>query len=176
MEQKSIIQRVETASLSALAENVLTVASWANMCVATAECCTGGQISALLSGVERLASWFRGGVVAHSNETVAALLGVPLAELELNGGGSREIAIDMAQGALRLARSDVAVAVFGHAGPVGRPNNGLVHIAAVDHVGRIKHNEFRFGEVSYGEGRLLATASALTMLHEAIVMAERSHF
>lgn len=176
MEQKSIVQRVETASLAALAENVLTVASWANMCVAVAEGCTGGQVSALLSGVERLGNWFRCGVVAHSNEAAATLLGIPLHELQRTGGVSREIAIAMAEGAMRTARADVAVAICGYAGPVGRSNNGLVHIAAIDHVGRVKHNEFRFGEVSCSEGRLLATASALTMLHDTIVRAERSHF
>jgi PncC family amidohydrolase len=176
VEQKSIVQRVETASLSALAENVLTVASWANMCIASAEGCTGGQISALLSGIERVGSWFRCGLVAHSNEATAALLGIPLGELERDGGVSREIAIAMSEGALRIARADVAVGVCGHTGPMGRHNNGLVHIAVTDQVGRVKHNEFRFGEVGCAEGRLLATASALTMLHEAIVKAERSHF
>lgn len=176
MEQKTIVQRVETASLSALAENVLTVASWANMGIATAEGCTGGQISALLSGVERLGNWFRCGVVAHSNEAAAALLGIPMSELERGGGVSREIAIAMATGALRSARADVAVGVCGHAGPMGRRDNGLVHIAVTDQVGRVKHNEFRFGDVNCSEGRLLATASALSMLHDAIVKAERTHF
>jgi nicotinamide-nucleotide amidase len=176
VEQKSLVQRVETASLSALAENVLTVANWANQSIATAEGCTGGQLSALLSGVERTSKWFRCGVVAHSNEAAAALLGIPLGDLERHGGVSREIAIAMAEGALRVARADVAVAVCGHAGPAGRPGNGLVHIAVTDQVGRVKHNEFRFGEVNRSEGRLLATASALSMLHDAIVKAERSHF
>jgi PncC family amidohydrolase len=176
VEQKTIVQRVESASLSALAENVLTVASWANMRIATAEGCTGGQISALLSGVERLSAWFRCGVVAHSNEAAAALLGISMDELERSGGVSREIAIAMAESALRTARADVAVGVCGHAGPVGKRDNGLVHIAVTDQVGRMKHNEFHFGEVSCGEGRLLATASALSMLHDAIVKAERSHF
>lgn len=175
MQQTSVVQRVETASLSALAENVLTVAGWANMRIATAEGCTGGQISALLSGVEGVGSWFRCGVVAHSNEA-AALLGIPLHELERDGGVSADVAMAMAEGVRRVAHADVAVAVCGHTGPLGRPDNGLVHIAVVDHVGRIRHNEFRFGEVRTGEGRLLATASALNMLHEAIVRAERSHF
>ena len=146
------------------------------MCIASAEGCTGGQISALLSGVERLGNWFRCGVVAHSNEVAAALLDVPMDELQRSGGVSREIAIAMAEGALRTARADVAVGVCGHAGPIGRRDNGLVHIAVTDQVGRVKHNEYRFGEVTCSEGRLLATASALNMLHDAIVKAERSHF
>ncbi len=85
----------------------------------TAESCTGGLIAALLTSVPGSSNWFKGSVVAYSNEVKEKVLGADPAILEKHGAVSEETAIAMAGGARRLLNVDYALAVTGIAGPGG---------------------------------------------------------
>ncbi len=87
--------------------------------LATAESCTGGLIAAACTGLAGSSDWFERGFVTYSNESKHELLGVPLALIAQHGAVSAEVAVAMADGALRQSRADVAVAVTGVAGPTG---------------------------------------------------------
>ena len=99
--------------------------------LATAESCTGGLIGATITAVPGVSECYGFGVVTYANEAKEKLLDVNHATLETFGAVSPETAKEMADGALKLSGSDIAVAVTGIAGPGGGTEEkpvGLVYI------------------------------------------------
>ena len=90
-----------------------------SLCIATAESCTGGLIAAACTAVAGSSDWFERGFVTYSNAAKTELLGVPEALLRAHGAVSEPVALAMAEGALRRAPVQRAVAVTGIAGPGG---------------------------------------------------------
>lgn len=86
---------------------------------AAAESCTGGWIAKVITDIPGASRCFSYGIVSYSNGAKEALLGVSPATLESYGAVSEETVREMADGALRLSGSDLAVAVSGIAGPGG---------------------------------------------------------
>lgn len=87
--------------------------------VTTAESCTGGWIAKALTDVPGSSQWFGEGFVTYSNDAKVRTLGVSRAALTRQGAVSAAIARAMAQGAIRRAGAELAVAVTGIAGPDG---------------------------------------------------------
>lgn len=87
--------------------------------IATAESCTGGWIAKTLTDVPGSSAWFERGFVTYSNDAKQDMLGVQEELIRRFGAVSGECVAAMAEGALRVGRSDVAVAVSGIAGPDG---------------------------------------------------------
>lgn len=85
----------------------------------TAESCTGGWIAKACTDRPGSSQWFRGGIVAYTNELKATLLGVQDRTLAEQGAVSEATVREMAAGALDRLGGDVAVAVSGIAGPEG---------------------------------------------------------
>lgn len=89
------------------------------MSLSTAESCTGGGVAALVTSVPGSSEYFKGGIVAYSNEVKMRLLGVSPEMLEKHGAVSRETVIEMVRGAMKTLKTDCAVATSGVAGPGG---------------------------------------------------------
>jgi nicotinamide-nucleotide amidase len=87
--------------------------------VATAESCSGGWISKVLTDIPGSSEWFSEGFVTYSNESKTRRLGVRRSVLRKSGAVSRATAKAMASGALRRAKAHASVAVTGIAGPGG---------------------------------------------------------
>jgi nicotinamide-nucleotide amidase len=87
--------------------------------LAVAESCSGGLLAARITNLPGASEYFRGGVVAYSNEAKSELLGVDQAAIEEHGAVSPEVAGQMARGALQRFDADVAVSITGIAGPGG---------------------------------------------------------
>jgi nicotinamide-nucleotide amidase len=87
--------------------------------VSTAESCTGGRIAHKITAVPGSSEYFKGGVVAYSNEMKINILGVNPDDIKKFGAVSPEIALQMAEGARKISNSDYAVATTGIAGPTG---------------------------------------------------------
>ncbi len=85
----------------------------------TAESCTGGLIAAACTSVAGSSDWFERGFVTYSNEAKTEMLGVDVALIAAHGAVSAEVALAMANGALKHSRGDISVAVTGIAGPGG---------------------------------------------------------
>jgi nicotinamide-nucleotide amidase len=99
--------------------------------LSTAESCTGGSISDHITDVPGSSDYFRGGVVAYSNDHKKSLLGVTETVLRKHGAVSPECVIQMATGARERFGSDYALAVSGIAGPAGGTEAkpvGLVYV------------------------------------------------
>jgi len=85
----------------------------------TAESCTGGLIAGACTDLSGSSAWFERGFVTYSNAAKTELLGVPAALIAAHGAVSEPVARAMAEGAVRHAPAQVAVAVTGVAGPTG---------------------------------------------------------
>lgn len=102
-----------------LAKEVIATATAKGLTVGTAESCTGGLISGVLTAVPGASAAYFGGVVTYSNAMKTELLGVPEALFAGYGAVSEEVARAMAEGARKRLGVDVAVSVTGIAGPGG---------------------------------------------------------
>ncbi|MGV3344681.1 nicotinamide-nucleotide amidase [Enterobacteriaceae bacterium LUAb1] len=87
--------------------------------VTTAESCTGGWIAKVLTDVAGSSAWFERGFVTYSNEAKCSLVGVSPKTLAYRGAVSEEVVCEMAEGALKAALAQYAIAVSGIAGPDG---------------------------------------------------------
>jgi nicotinamide-nucleotide amidase len=123
---------VAADELRRLAERLQAASLRGRATVATAESCTGGLLADAVTDVPGSSDYFRGGVVAYSNEAKAALLGVAADAMAAHGAVSAQVAQAMARGARERFGADVAVAVTGVAGPGGATPSkpvGLTYVA-----------------------------------------------
>jgi nicotinamide-nucleotide amidase len=95
----------------------LLTAKGKTMC--TAESCTGGFISHLLTAIPGSSKFYDGSIVSYSYQAKEDLLQVDKGTLESKGAVSEEIVIQMAKGALKNIGSDYVIAVSGIMGPGG---------------------------------------------------------
>lgn len=104
-----------------------------NYMLATAESCTGGNISATITAVPGSSEYYKGSIIAYSNEVKMNLLQVKEQTLIKHGAVSEETVREMVKGAMKSLNTDCAVATSGIAGPSGgTPDKpvGTVWIAA----------------------------------------------
>ena len=87
--------------------------------IATAESCTGGKLAALLNKHSGSSVFYKGSVVAYSNEVKENVLKVHRESLERYGAVSEQVVTQMACGAKKILNTDYAIATSGVAGPTG---------------------------------------------------------
>lgn len=131
----------------------------------TAESCTGGLVTKLLTDVPGSSAFMLEGFVTYSNAAKQKSLGVRPETLLHHGAVSAETAIEMASGARTASGADIAVSVTGIAGPeggtLGKPV-GLTYIGLACAEGvRWTRNVFPGDRDT---NRLLAALSALNLL------------
>lgn len=107
------------AALKYLSEAVGERLSRRGWMLATAESCTGGWISEVMTATAGSSAWFDRGFVTYSNAAKHDMLGVSAETLDRFGAVSEEVARAMVAGALAASEADVALAVSGIAGPGG---------------------------------------------------------
>lgn len=159
------------ADWTASAERILDGCGRRGWSLATAESCTGGLVSALLTSIPGSSSVVERGFVTYSNAAKAELLGVPTALIEEEGAVSAAVARAMAEGAVRASGADVAVAITGIAGPGGGSGAkpvGLVHLACATRKAGCRHLERRYGEIGRDPVRGEAVKDALALLEAAL--------
>ena len=118
--------------------------------LATAESCTGGNIARLLTAQAGASTYFKGGVIAYSNEVKECALGVKHETLVAHGAVSEETVREMVEGVRQRLGADYAIATTGIAGPGGgTPEKpvGTVWVAVCDH----EHNVTQL--MHYGDRR-----------------------
>ena len=103
-------------SMEQVVGNLLVERNWR---IAVAESCTGGLITSRLTDVPGSSRYVERGVVAYTNESKVALLGVAAALIDEHGAVSEPVAIAMAEGIRMRAATNVGIGVTGIAGPGG---------------------------------------------------------
>lgn len=115
-----------------LEQHVLSMLTTSGRTLTAAESCTGGLLGATLTAIPGSSSAFLGGWVTYANAMKVQLLGVDPETLRAHGAVSREVAKQMALGALARSGAHHAVSITGIAGPDGgTPTKpvGTVYIA-----------------------------------------------
>lgn len=151
-------------SLEEVVGNLLLEKRWR---ISVAESITGGLIAGSICRVPGASRYFDVGFVTYSNESKTELLSVSPDLLRTVGAVSPEVAEAMAVGARERARSDLAVAVTGIAGPTGASPEkpvGLVYVG-VSTKDRVRAERFIFpGERRYVQQWTSRTALNLARL------------
>jgi nicotinamide-nucleotide amidase len=122
-----------TLDLVEKAQPIIDALRHQNLSVVTAESCTAGLVAAILSHAPHAGECLHGGFVTYSKEHKTSSLGVDAALLKSKDSVNAEVALQMAQGALKRSPASVSLAVKGVLGPEpdedGNPA-GLVYFAA----------------------------------------------
>ena len=87
--------------------------------LASAESCTGGKVSGLITETPGISAIYSGGVIAYSAAIKQQLLGVDARIITEKGIVSPETALAMAEGVRKLLNSSWGIATTGYAGPTG---------------------------------------------------------
>lgn len=87
--------------------------------IATAESCTGGMLSQLITSVSGASSVFELGLCTYSNDMKERFLHVPKGLLDTYGAVSAQVAGSMARGLGEISGAELCVSVTGFAGPGG---------------------------------------------------------
>ncbi len=112
-------QYIVGEDLESLPELVAYTMKRAGKTLATAESCTGGALASQLTALAGASEYYKGGVVAYSNEVKECALGVSHDTLAAHGAVSEETVRQMADGVRQRLGADYAVATTGIAGPGG---------------------------------------------------------
>lgn len=117
-----------------LAEEVSRLLLKRKKTIAVAESCTGGLLGGALTGIPGASDFFRGGIIAYSNDIKQSVLGIPEDLLKKHGAVSEACVDAMASSIKKTFKTNSAAAITGIAGPGGgsaKKPVGLVFITAI---------------------------------------------
>ncbi len=118
-----------------LQQRVVSLLQNRNKKLATAESCTAGMLSEMLTDVAGASEVFELGVSAYANRVKKEILDVPESLLKKHGAVSSQVAQAMAAGALKKGKANFGIGITGIAGPGGGTSEkpvGLVYVSLYD--------------------------------------------
>ncbi len=102
------------------------------------ESATGGLISHLITNMPGSSDYYKGSVIAYSNEVKVKVIGVKKDTINKYGAVSYQVAEEMAQGGKKILGVDICLADTGIAGPSGatpEKSVGLFYIGLSSPIG-----------------------------------------
>jgi nicotinamide-nucleotide amidase len=105
-----------------LSEAVGALLQESDLCLATAESCTGGLVSNSITDKSGSSAYFKGGIVSYANSVKVEQLGVQQESLDKYGAVSKQVALEMAKGVSERLKADIGISTTGVAGPTGGTN------------------------------------------------------
>ena len=99
--------------------NVVKLLGQNGWTISTAESCTGGLLSELITSVSGASQVFELGICSYSERIKNEMLGVPLEVIAEHGVVSEQVALGMINGLKKRSGAEVCVSVTGIAGPSG---------------------------------------------------------
>ena len=157
-------------SIFKIAKEVFELASQKNSVIASAESCTGGLLSSAITGVPGSSLIFECGFVTYSNFSKMKLLNVNQLTLESFGAVSEEVAAEMAIGALKNSKANIAISITGIAGPGGsntKPEGMVCFSVALKRDTKLTKTK-QFGPLGRDTVREKATIHGLNLLKSAL--------
>ena len=88
-----------------------------NLTISTAESCTGGELSHLITSVSGSSNYFLGGICTYQTQKKTEILGVSEDLIKEKTVVSEEVAQAMSLGCQKLFKTDIALSTTGVAGP-----------------------------------------------------------
>lgn len=152
------------------AESLLQHLRTKNLTLSAAESCTGGLLSALLTEIAGSSDVFTHGYITYANAAKTAMVGVPEGLIQTHGAVSEQVAVAMAEGALKTSGASISIAITGIAGPGGATANkpvGLVHMAVARAGEPTRHQVQQFSG-NRNTVRLQAVHAAMELLHKQL--------
>ena len=160
--------QIVNGPLKERAESVINCLKEQTLSVVTAESCTAGLLSALLSKAKGAGEVLQGGFVCYSKEHKTIALGLSAELLRAKTAVCAEVAGQMAKGALERSKADFALSVTGVLGPEpdedGKPV-GLVYVARQRRAGDLIIVRHDFGKLSHQELCAKTLHAALDLMH-----------
>jgi len=132
--------------------------------ISTAESCTAGYISNLLTSIPGSSNYFEGGIVVYSNEAKINVLGVEKELIDEHTEVSAEVACRMAERVKEVMNTDYSISTTGYAdvNGFGTEENpaGTIYIAMSTPEGTY-HKRLEFDNKDRGRNIYLASIEAL---------------
>lgn len=159
-----------SADLLSRAQSFLHSCEARGLKLATAESCTAGLLSVLITEIAGGSKVFTHGFVTYANEAKQEMLGVDAGDIKRYGAVSEQVAIAMAEGARKKSGAALAASITGIAGPGGGSASkpvGLVYIASArEKFGTLCERRTFSGDRQ--QVRLQAVVAALEMLERQL--------
>ncbi|MGQ9817860.1 MAG: CinA family protein [bacterium] len=121
--------------MNTLALSAARLLSKNGLSLSVCESCTGGMLGSVITEVPGSSKYFKGGIIAYSNEVKRGVVGVKTKTLRKFGAVSEQTAQQMAQGVRRIIKTDIGISITGIAGPAGGTRGkpvGTVFIGIAD--------------------------------------------
>ena len=113
-----------------------------DLTISTAESCTGGELSILLTSNPGSSKYFIGGMVAYATEMKINILHVSESTVDRFTVVSEEVSREMAEGCQNLFKTDISLSTTGVAGP-GKGEDGK-DVGTVYYTIRVKNHSESF--------------------------------
>lgn len=164
--------KMVTSCIDRVANRVVEYLMTRKIILSTAESCTGGMLSMMITSVAGASSVYLGGVCSYTEQMKMKLLAVDENTLRQHTVYSHEVASQMSKGIMKLTGSDASVGITGIAGPDGGTDEkpvGTVYVSVRykdrENVTDLKlYNEY--SNLDRTKIRTLTTIKALEMLQE----------
>jgi nicotinamide-nucleotide amidase len=141
--------------------------------ISTAESCTGGYISHLLTSVPGSSEWYMGSTITYSYKSKNEVLDIPIDLMLKHGAVSEEVVTSMVENVRKIMKTDCAVATSGVAGPGGGTTDKPVGTVWI---GVALPGKVFAKKVLLGDNRLrtiqVASETALNILRKAIIASD----
>tara|TARA_B100001013_G_C24597941_1_gene437584 strand:+ start:342 stop:836 length:495 start_codon:yes stop_codon:yes gene_type:complete len=152
-------------------ERLISEAKKLNIIISTAESCTGGMLASFLTSIQGSSAVFDRGFITYSNSSKIDLLNVNPNTIDNFGAVSDKTAREMALGAVKNSKANLAASITGVAGPEGGTKVnpvGTVHIATSNSNNIINSRKFIIKDKGRDYIRKMASLEAINMLSLSI--------
>ncbi len=133
-----------------LFNEVVLLLKQSDLTIAIAESCTGGSIAQKLASIEGASSYFKGSAVTYATESKVNVLGVQQQTIDTFSVVSEEVAREMAVGAKRIYKTNLAISTTGNAGPLKGDGDAAVGTVCMAFAFNDKVESFTF---NFGQPR-----------------------
>lgn len=164
--------KMVTECIDIVAKRVVEYFMTKEITLSTAESCTGGMLSMMITSVPGASDIYLGGVCSYTEQMKRDILGVKADTLNEYTVYSPQVASEMSAGVMKLTGSDASVGITGIAGPGGGTKDkpvGTVYVSVrykdTERVCDLKlYNEY--DNLDRTTIRTITTMKALEMLQE----------
>ena len=102
-----------------LLETVVDMLVKNHITISTCESCTGGKLASLFTEIEGSSQYFKGSIVAYSDNIKSRIANVDPKKINRFGSVSKEVAKEMAINISEIMNTDMSISITGLSGPGG---------------------------------------------------------